>query len=277
METATVAGAPAEERLDDAVTAVDTDLRTRHEAGSVTCQEDHSALHTHQHERPQQAQGANSQTSLLGLPSKQRTISTRASRLWKRATHATHGCQALPRFLHRLSVAKQRTRFCPPTYLELRVVRENGLRELGEHVAGAEYTRVRKQDDRRVTSSNLRQLTRTPFFAHSTAREAAMCFTATRIERTQLSLLPCNQSPYPTHRPLPRCMASGAGECSRSEVRVRTPRAHGNASELTFADMEATRTMLPPPWGIIWRAASRAVKNAPWTLISYKRFIRSKG
>ena len=46
---------------------------------------------------------------------------------------------------------------------------------------------------------------------------------------------------------------------------------------LTFADMEATRTMLPPPWGIMWRAASRAVKNAPWTLISYKRFIRSKG
>lgn len=102
----------------------------------------------------------------------------RVSPLCKQATHATHRCQALPRFLHNLSVAKKRIRFCSTAYLKLRVVRENGLRELGEHVAGADYTRVSKEYYRRVTSSDLRVLTRTPFFAHSTAREAAMCFTA---------------------------------------------------------------------------------------------------
>ena len=48
-------------------------------------------------------------------------------------------------------------------------------------------------------------------------------------------------------------------------------------SGLTLALMLATRTMLPPPWGIMLRAASRAVKNAPWTLMSYNRLIRSKG
>lgn len=46
---------------------------------------------------------------------------------------------------------------------------------------------------------------------------------------------------------------------------------------LTLALMLATRTTEPPPWGIMLRAASRAVKNAPCTLISYNRFIRSKG
>lgn len=182
QETATVTGAPTRQRLNDAVTTVDTDLGARHEAGGITCQEDDGTLYIHQHERPQQPQGENSQPSLPGHPSEKRVVSIRVSRLWKLATHATHGCQALPRFLCKLSVA-ERTKFRPPTYLELRVVCENGLRELGEHVAGAGYTRISRRGDRRVTSSNLRQLTRTPFFAHSTAREAAMCFTATRIER----------------------------------------------------------------------------------------------
>lgn len=45
----------------------------------------------------------------------------------------------------------------------------------------------------------------------------------------------------------------------------------------TFALILATRTMLPPPCGIMLRAASRAVKNAPCTLMSYSRFIRSNG
>ena len=172
----------SEKRLDDAVTTVDTDLGARHEAGGITCQEDDGTLHVHQHGRLQQLQGENSQTSLPGHPSEKRVVSIRVSRLWKVGTHATHRGQALPRFLYKLSIAGRR-KLRLSAYLELRVVCENGLGELGEHVAGAGYTRVSRRGDRRVTSSNLRQLTRTPFFAHSTAREAAMCFTATRIER----------------------------------------------------------------------------------------------
>ena len=44
--------------------------------------------------------------------------------------------------------------------------------------------------------------------------------------------------------------------------------AHYVIAGLTLALMEATRTTEPPPWGIMLRAASRAVKKAPWTLMS---------
>lgn len=50
----------------------------------------------------------------------------------------------------------------------------------------------------------------------------------------------------------------------------------GNSGH-TLALILPTRTMLPPPWGIMFRAASRAVKKAPCTLMSYRRFIRSNG
>ena len=50
-----------------------------------------------------------------------------------------------------------------------------------------------------------------------------------------------------------------------------------NKIVLTLALILAIRTMLPPPWGIMFCAASWAVKNAPWMLISYKHFIWSKG
>ena len=45
------------------------------------------------------------------------------------------------------------------------------------------------------------------------------------------------------------------------------PRRRGRSDRamrgLTLALMLATKTILPPPWGIMLRAASRAVKNAP--------------
>ena len=136
----------------------------------------------HQHEQPQQLQGENSQPSLPGHPSENRVVSVRVSHCGNQLLTRPIGVKLSHVFYTNCqSLTRQTLR--PSTYLELRVVCENGLRELGEHVAGAEYTRVSKRSDRRVTSSNLRQLTRTPFFAHSTAREAAMCFTATRIER----------------------------------------------------------------------------------------------
>lgn len=72
-------------------------------------------------------------------------------------------------------------------YLELLVVREDGPRELGEHVAGAGARRRRSATDgvRTMTSSYLSVLTRTPFLAHSTARLAAMCLTAAESASSQ--------------------------------------------------------------------------------------------
>jgi hypothetical protein len=45
----------------------------------------------------------------------------------------------------------------------------------------------------------------------------------------------------------------------------------------TLELIEPTSVIAPPPLGIMWRAASRAVKNAPWTLMSYRRLMRSNG
>ena len=121
----------------------------------------------------------NSQPSLLALPSEGQAVSNP----WSVPVQIRHSrdpwVSDSPTFsMRELSVAAERAGLRQATDLELRIMRENGPRELGEHVAGAGYTRVSRRGNRRVTSSNLRQLTRTPFFAHSTAREAAMCFTA---------------------------------------------------------------------------------------------------
>ena len=69
-------------------------------------------------------------------------------------------------------------------YLELLVVCQDGLCEFRQHVAGA-GRKVDVSGAQMMLGSRvyLRQLTRTPFFAHSTASEAAICLTAARHVR----------------------------------------------------------------------------------------------
>ena len=149
----------------------------------------------------------------------------------------------------------------------------------------------------------LSTLTRTFFFAHSTAKLAAMCFTATwRKFLSTADIRSRNDRVLTSFRSIIR----GLRLCPNMDQKIRSQSItierevanlgyvddlqmpttenvseHNTTDEKecrrTLALMLDTKTMLPPPWGIIFRAASRAVKKAPWTLISYNRFMRSKG
>jgi hypothetical protein len=129
--------------------------------------------------------------------------------------------------------------------------------------------------------NHLSELTRTPVAAHSTASEVAMCFTASVVisvsDLYQHAIyMPALEALYGVWncRERKTCSLTELNNILDPPVADWQPEisVHDSkwikAKKRTWALMLAIMIILPPPVLAMLRAASRAVKNAPWTLIS---------